>query len=271
MLVQISFKYDTTLMHCEDKLFNARYLGDGLRMQVTDMHRTPKVIFPMILVLLTFWDSKHMLANGSETKIFMPKFTKKSISQFLRNGCDRQFIFSLYSDVERKTHRLPPRQRVRAAPGFVAEAGDKWQNEKVSEVKDVFGAANVYVNPIMVGNRPKAIDLLTVLPLVSENQFIVEGKYGADTATFRAALGIGILKDFFGNDVVIGDTQPDIIQVLPPISKVGISSSGTFRNPYEDAVLPDGETKVLNPSDNLLRLRVIDIKLTSEPGAYYFA
>lgn len=200
----------------------------------------------------------------------MPKFNKKSLSLFLRNGCEKQFVLSLYNDTERKAHDLPPRQTVRAGLGLVGQAGFDWQAEKVGELKDVFGAANVHVKPDVRKNRPAEIDLLTILPGVQEFQFIVEGKYAADTPTLRTALGIGEFKDKFTNPVSIGETQPDIIQILPAMN----SSGGHFlseNDAYELAVLPDGRCERLASSDNRLRLRVIDIKLTSEPGAHYYA
>jgi hypothetical protein len=200
----------------------------------------------------------------------MPKFSKKSLSLFLRNTCEKQFVLSLYNDTERKTHSLPPRQTTRAALGLVGQAGFDWQAEKVSDLKDVFGNENVHVNPVSRGNRPAEIDLLEGLPAVHEFQFIVEAKYASDTATFRNALGISDFKDAFENPVNIGDTQPDIIQILPALTSSG-ENFETENDAYELAVLPDGKTERLTANDNRLRLRVIDIKLTSEPGAHYYA
>lgn len=200
----------------------------------------------------------------------MPRFTKKSLSLFLRNGCEKQFVLSLYKDTERKTHNLPPRQTTRAALGLVAEAGYDWQDEKVNELKDVFGDANVHVNPVFSGKRQAEIDLLEKLPSVKEFQFVVEGKYAADTVTFRNALDIGKFKDYFNNPVSIGDTQPDIVQILPALNSTR-EKFITQNDAYQLAVLPDGKTERLAENDNRLRLRVIDIKLTSEPGAHYFA
>ena len=199
----------------------------------------------------------------------MPRFTKKSLSLFFRNGCERQFVLSLYNDAERENYNLPPRQKSRSALGLAGQAGYEWQDEKISELKDIFGEANVHVNPVLAKNRPARLDLLTVLPDVQEYQFIVEGGYQADTETFRREIGLGNLTDFFGNVINIGETQPDIIQILPPISSVGLQNDG--RNLYELAVLPNGETRTLEATDNRLRLRVIDVKLSSEPGANYFA
>lgn len=200
----------------------------------------------------------------------MPRFTKKSLSLFLRNGCEKQFVLSLYNKTDRAFHKLPPAQENRAGLGLVGDAGYDWQSEKVSELKDVFGDANVHVSSDFEGKRPAKIDLLEKLPTVKEFQFVVEGKYAADTVTFRNALGIGEFKDYFNNLVSIGDTQPDIVQILPALNSIG-EKFITQNDAYQLAVLPDGKTERLAENDNRLRLRVIDIKLTSEPGAHYFA
>lgn len=200
----------------------------------------------------------------------MPKFSKKSLSLFLRNGCEKQFVLSLYNKTERDFHKLPPAQANRSGLGLVGEAGYKWQDEKVSELKDVFGEANIHISPVFKGKRPAEIDLLGQLPNFEKFQFIVEGKYSADTAIFRNALSISEFKDYFGNAVSIGDTQPDIVQILPALNSDGEQFINE-NDAYELAVLPDGKTERLAKADNRLRLRVIDIKLTSEPGAHYYA
>lgn len=201
----------------------------------------------------------------------MAQFSKKSLTLFLRNKCERQLILSLYNDTEREAQSMPPKQKSRFALGLVGQLGYDWQAEKVNEMKDLFGEANVYVKPLTKNNRPTQIDLLTTLPLVEENQFIVESNYAADTPTFRNSFGIVSLEDSFGNEIKIGETHPDIIQILPALNSIGAAATGKGLNPTELAVLPNGDTAPLDSSDNRLRLRVVDIKLTSEPGAYYFA
>jgi DNA replication ATP-dependent helicase Dna2 len=204
----------------------------------------------------------------------MPSLSKKSLSLFLRIGCERQFVLSLYSNTELKSHEIdgmPPRQTGRAGLGIVGLSGYEWQDEKVSELRDVFGESNVHVNPVMRGNRPDSLPLETVLPLVQSYQFVVEARYDADTLTFRSATGLTSLVDFYGAPVSIQRTLPDIIQILPAMTSGLGPFSESDRNPYEMGVLPDGETFSLEATDTRLRLRVIDIKNTSEPGAHYFA
>ncbi|MGB7923492.1 MAG: AAA domain-containing protein [Pyrinomonadaceae bacterium] len=197
--------------------------------------------------------------------------SKKSLSLFLRNNCERQFIFSLYGDDERVRHKLPPRDRNRFALGLAGEAGYEWQAKKVAELQDVFGDDYVYIIPPKKGNRPGTIQLCeSLLKELQPYQFVVEALYQSDTETFRSAINLTDLHDYFGNPVSISETQPDIIQVLPPLCAEK-KRKERERDAYRMEVLPSGETLFLNPDDRRIRLRIIDIKLTSEPGAYYFA
>jgi hypothetical protein len=201
----------------------------------------------------------------------MPSLRKKSLSLFIRNGCERQYILSLYTPKERRTHGMPPHQDVRAALGLAGVAGIDWQAQKLSEVKDVFGKPNVHENTATAGKLPDKIEVLDVLDKLKPNQFIVEGTYETDTNTFRSAVGLISLTDSFGNIVGIEKSRPDLIQVLPPLSDGTGPASEEKPNPYELGVRPNGDVFLLDPNDSRLRLRVIDIKLTSEPGAHYFA
>ena len=199
----------------------------------------------------------------------MPALSKKSLSLFLRNKCERQFVFSLYDDIERKQYDLPPRQKIRAGLGIVGQIGYEWQDAKIKELGNVFGNDFVLVNPVSNRHQPGALDLLSTLPTVKAYQFIVEAKYDPDTQTFREAIGFDQFTDYFGNNIDIKKLQPDIIQILPP-SYTGPETSKS-RNPYKLAVEPNGNVQDLAEDDNRLRLRVIDVKLASEPGAHYFA
>lgn len=201
----------------------------------------------------------------------MASLNKKSLSLYLRNGCERQFILSLYGDPERHNLGLPPRQKARPGLGLIGAAGYEWQDLKVGELRDIFGPTNVHENPVRKGNRPTQIDLLQLLPHLQPHQFIVEAFYKADTPAFRAAIGITNLTDVSGNRVSIGELHPDIIQSLPPLCSGTWPLHAKERDPYTLRVLPNGDTVQLEPTDARLRLRVIDVKLSAEPGAHYFA
>lgn len=200
----------------------------------------------------------------------MPALKKRALSLYLRNRCQRQMVLYMYTDPEREKHNMPSRQQ-RAGLGLIGLAGYRWQDDKVRELKEVFGAQHVIENPESTENRPKPIPLIDVLSEAQSYQFIVEGDYKANTNIFREAIGMVELRDFYGDPVGISDMRPDVIQVFPPMN-TGISPRvESDIDPYTLMVLPNGFMEKLPSNDSRLRLRVIDIKLTSEPGANYFA
>ena len=204
----------------------------------------------------------------------MPALQKKVLSLYLRTGCRRQLALNLYSDAERRANGMPERQQARAGLGLVGRLGYEWQDEKVSELADVFGRDAVHVSPVQQGNRPAPTPLADVLPRLQPYQFVVECKYDPATPTFKEAVGLAGLTDLAGRPLDIGATQPDLIQVLPPAA-----ARAEWEAVAEDevppvalqAVLPTGDVMPLPSTDLRLRLRVIDIKLAAEPGAHYFA
>jgi DNA replication ATP-dependent helicase Dna2 len=142
--------------------------------------------------------------------------------------------------------------------GLVGRAGYEWQNEKVGELSSVFGASNVFINQASPTSPPGPVNLLATLPSAQEYQFIVEASYQSDTPTFRNQFGVGTLVDVFGNVVSIGDTRPDIVQVLSSVANETHGFSSGERNLYRMAVSPDGTLHELHETDSRLRLRVID-------------
>src|ERR1044072_5053551 len=202
----------------------------------------------------------------------MPALGKKSLSLFLRIGCERQFVLSLYTNKELTQNGMPPKQTGRAGLGLTGQAGYDYQAEKVSELKAVFGDANVEINPnVKKSNQPEPLELGDYLSRLKPYQFIVEARYEVETRAFQESSGLVSLVDYKGEKVDLSRAQPDLIQVLSPLSQGLGPFSDSDRNPYDLQVLPDGETSPLDAADTRLRLRIIDIKNTSEPGAHYFA
>jgi DNA replication ATP-dependent helicase Dna2 len=193
----------------------------------------------------------------------MPSFKKKSISLSIRNDCSRQFRLSLYTDTERTASGMPPAQKARAGVGLVGAAGDEWQDKKVSEVELIFGVANVICAPKPPGKmRPASTPLDSVIGMLKEHQFVVEASFEMPTI-FRHTFKLNGLTDKPGQPLEFSKLIPDIIQVLPSLRADPTSCSV--------GVAPDGELVELSATDSRLQLRVIDIKLASEPGANYFA
>ena len=204
----------------------------------------------------------------------MPSLKKKALSLYFRNGCQRQLALNLYSDKEREVGGMPERQKARAGLGLAGAAGYEWQDEKVSELADVFGKDAVHMNPLKHGNRPEFIPIADVLPRLKPYQFIVEGYYDAATRTFMDAVGISTLKDAAGQPLNVGAALPDLIQALPPAACPAswevVQQDGSPLATMQ-GVQPNGDVVPLASTDQRLRLRVIDIKLSAEPGAHYFA
>lgn len=197
----------------------------------------------------------------------MPELKKKSISLYLKTDCERRFRLSMYDDAELKNndHNLPPRQTARAGLTYVSMAGDTWQDLKVSEVQSLFGAGKVFVNPPKPGKlRPEPTLLESVMDKLQPYDFVVEAKYEVP-ASFLAAYNLNGLTDEFGKPLISSGTViPDLLQVLPPEF---VPPSGQVWQAVDER----GNLTDLLPTDERLRLRVIDLKLTAEPGANYFA
>jgi DNA replication ATP-dependent helicase Dna2 len=211
---------------------------------------------------------------NESAEVRMPSLKKKALSLYLRSLCQRQLALNLYGDKEKRDLGMPPRQTARAGLGLVGQAGYEWQDEKVSELEAVFGEGSVHVNSKREGRRPGALELAEVLPHTGPYQFVVEGRYDADTNSFREGVGIDVLRDRWDQPLGVGNAYPDIVQVLPAMASRPLWEAG----PEEDGpdalaleVLPSGDVRHLVPNDDRLRLRVIDIKQSAEPGAHYFA
>lgn len=193
-------------------------------------------------------------------------FKKKALSAFIRNSCERQFRLNMYLDSYRRDNGMPIKQDQRAGLGGAGDMGYEWQEKKIAELEAVFGAASI-LQPKKGTQQQLLIDVLS--QELRPHQFIVEASYSSNTDAFRQGMRLTDLQDEFGNTLSLGDNRADIIQVLP-------ACVSTKRQPEDKAcywqqVHPDGTLTDLQPNDTRLRLRIIDIKLSSEPGANYFA
>lgn len=203
----------------------------------------------------------------------MPHLSKKALSVFLRNGCERQLRLLLYTNAERTRHSMPPNQIARAGLGRVGQAGDEWQAEKVNELRATFGQANVYCGPVTHSNsvRPDPMPLADVIGRLSPFQYVVEADFNV-VSCFVQEYGLDDIRDEFGDALDVGTLRPDIVQVLPPnYAPEMVDVNGRRHHRQPQGVALDGSLFDLSPSDTRLRLRVIDVKLTAEPGANYFA
>ncbi len=199
----------------------------------------------------------------------MPVFQKKVLSAYIRNGCKRRLRLSMYpTDKEKIANGMPETQKARAGVGLAGQLGYTWQEEKVAELDEVFGADSVLQKKGGPKNRALPQDFLELVRAgLKPHQFIVEAKYSSDSQAFREGIGLVSMTDENGELVDLRDNHADLIQVLPPRADALFDE----RSEYSLAVHPDGSLSTLDAKDARLRLRVIDIKLAAEPGANYFA
>ncbi|HEY0020810.1 MAG TPA: AAA domain-containing protein [Longimicrobium sp.] len=200
------------------------------------------------------------------------RLSKRALSLFFRVGCERQFVLYLYNDLAREWSGMPPRQVGRAGLGLVGRAGYEHQDERVREIRAIFGNNRVHINPATNGSgRPNPLPLAEVLGSLNPYDFVVEAEFEGDTSIFRQSVGLQDIQDVYGNSLSISSLQPDLIQVLPSLAQHVIDDS-TVSPRFREEVLPDGSTVLMDAvTDTRKRLRVADIKMTSEPGAHYFA
>ena len=212
-------------------------------------------------------------ASSSTPELRPPRLTKRAISLFFRVGCERQLLLHLYTDKKtRAALNMPPHQGGRAGLGLVGRHGFLWQAKKVKELQGVFGASNVILESgIDSAGRIPHTPLDSVLTSLTPYQFLVEGKFSAKTSAFQAAVGLLALDDLNGLTLQLGDLQPDLIQVLPPLIQHQADWTHVEAG-YCEEVLPSGHTRPVDPvHDSRVRLRVADIKMASQPGAHYYA
>lgn len=192
----------------------------------------------------------------------MPIITKKALSQFIRTNCLRRLRLDLTPDnkkyqQEREAANMPPKQNPRPGLEHLAGEGRKWEAEKVGDLARTFGLDRVigahFTTP-SGQTRYNQSELSALISGASEGTFLIEAEFDFGNS-FKSALKISDYESSFS--LVYGRLRPDIIEVLPHIYDRYIQSDGQQLN------LPAGDTR--------LQLRVIDIKLTSEPSPSYFA
>ena len=193
------------------------------------------------------------------------RFSKQVLSQRLRTQCDRQLRLSLYTDTLRQSLGMPEESKTRASIHLLQEAGDKWQAKAFGQLAKAFGEDSI------IGEEKEEADydrdyeykktpLEELIDAAAPGRHIVEAKFPV-TETFKAAVGGQDITDVLtGKELGFDALVPDIIEVF---------GSGIAED-LGGEVKPSGEVAPLS-DDERLRLRVIDVKLSSEPSANYFA
>lgn len=204
----------------------------------------------------------------------MPRLDKTCVTQFASTGCEKQLRVALHPDVaahrpERVALDLPHPQ-VRPALAEIRNAGNEWGCSKIHDLAEAFGAALLVggtsaptVGTASPGLRFAASELLGHLRAgVPDGSFLVETEFDADTKVFRTTHGLdGLLTHGVDAPLAIARVRPDVIEVIPP----GAAGHSAF------VVTPGGDLRPVAVGDVRRQLRIIDVKLTSEPGPHYFS
>ena len=194
----------------------------------------------------------------------MPQVGKEALSQFVRTKCFRLLRLNLSPDIqafrpERTAEGMPPVQPARPGLEYLAQAGEEWQAEKIADLSETFGVAEVvgdrYTNPAGQ-ERFREIELIDCLPTARQGCFLVEAQFEVGQA-FENGLGIADYRQTYG--LHYSRLRPDLIEVLPAAADLS------------RYITPAGAVLWLPDNDPRVKLRVIDIKLTAEPSPSYFA
>lgn len=203
----------------------------------------------------------------------MPKLTKSVLSRYLGSECERQLRIALHPEKggqasERVLLGMPRKQPPRPGLRNIQVAGDEWAESCLAEIDALLSPTP------LVGNRrttPNGLafdvePLSTALATATPGQLLAEHEFDPNQSpTFKSMFANhpALATPFLHNGHNLGPLdygalRPDITEVLAPGSR-----------PRQ--VLADGSVVDVAAGDDRMPLRVIDIKLTSEPGPGYFA
>ncbi len=201
----------------------------------------------------------------------MPQISKLALSRFVRTECKRQLRFHLSPATkayraEREAEGMPPKQPPRPGFEYLVDAGKEWEAAKVADLAKTLHESKGESEAAVIGEqyedelgrlRYREIELAKHLPRAHAPCFIVEGVFDIGP-TFERALDIEAQRQELRLDYA--RLRPDLLEVAAP---------GTFDSGAR--VAPDGRVEPLDPSDDRVQLRAIDIKLTAEPSPAHFS
>lgn len=200
----------------------------------------------------------------------MPELGKHTLTRYLGSDCTRQLKLLLSPESggaasERLANGMPLKQNPLPGLRNITDAGDEWAASRLAEL-DTFIGPQVLVGTRRNSTRttgieftatdltPAVLTAASVGTYLAEHQFEVGPAFEAAfdfTAAIAAAAATGQSRP------VLQHLRPDLIEIRPP----GLHDKSI-----------DHEGKVhTSASDTRIHLRVIDIKLTSQPGPGYFA
>jgi hypothetical protein len=185
----------------------------------------------------------------------VPYLSKRVISNYFRTDCPRQLRLLLSPEnkdyqPERDAQGMPAKAVARTGMAALMQEGGRWEQDKLKDLQTTFGAASVV--GVVTGADFQDQKLRNVMAAAKPGVFLVRPAFEVGP-TFQTAIGIDALAA--AQSLGFAKLVPDLIQVLAP-ADVG------------RVVEADGS---VHDADGRTGLRVIDIKMTAEPSASYFA
>lgn len=185
----------------------------------------------------------------------MPYLSKRVVSNYFRTDCPRQLRLLLSPEnkeyqPERDAQGMPPKTVARAGMAALTQEGSRWEQDKLKDLQSTFGGMSVIGT--VTGTEFQNQNLRKVMSRAQPGAFLVRPEFDVGSG-FQKAIGIDGLVA--AHSLGFAKLVPDLIQVLTPADVGRI-------------VEADGS---VHDADGRIGLRVIDIKMTAEPSASYFA
>ncbi|MBS0661244.1 MAG: hypothetical protein JSR82_23760 [Verrucomicrobia bacterium] len=191
----------------------------------------------------------------------MPALMKEAVSKQLGSNCRRQLFYLLYPDnsefaEQRAAYDIPRIQEPKPGLEQFREEGQRWQLEVTNDLAAVFGPGSV-----LCTRRPNGTiapsPARALLTGVQPGRFLAEAEFQPGESFLRL-FGLAGFRDSRGYPLVTSPFRPDLIAV---------HEARTF----DYVVRASDGTAQAHEGDARKQLQVIDVKLSSEPSAGYYA
>lgn len=186
----------------------------------------------------------------------MPRFGKNVLSQFLRTKCDKQLRLSIYAPPELAAMGWPVPLTARPAVQILRDAGVDWEQAKMGDLEAAFGA-NVRFDKR--NGKYRDVPLQTILQQnLSSPTIILQPSFEHANLKDTFLQTLGLDAGLIAQMPPFGSFRPDIISVHTRLDD-------------DIEVLPNGETRTIQPTDQRKALVICDIKHAGEANSSYSA
>lgn len=194
------------------------------------------------------------------------RLNKGIIAKYIRGECRRRLRLDLYAGAkEREDADAPDKQSGRPGLRLISDQGREYERKCFASLEDIFSAERVRHGAIKLHQRDETeafgeIELRHCMAHLSvPGNFVLEAQYPV-LMPFMSAHGLqDICADGAVPGLLFGENRPDILLAQAP--------TGESRRVVSVA----GEILTIPAEDGRIGLRVMDVKLTSEPSPAHFA